>query len=109
MNITSINEPGIITLIKNNFFILTGAMGAGKSTVLNKIREKGISCIEEPAREILKEQRRINGEGVPEKNPKEFNNLMLQRMIRQYNINSDKNEIIIFDREFLTSSVIMNC
>lgn len=73
-------------------------MGAGKSTVLNKIREKGYSCVEEPAREILKEQRRVNGEGVPEKNPKEFNDLMLQRMIRQYNFNSDKNEIIIFDR-----------
>lgn len=73
-------------------------MGAGKSTVLNRIREKGYLCVEEPAREILKEQRRINGDGVPEKNAKEFNNLMLQRMIHQFDINSDKNEIIIFDR-----------
>ena len=44
-------------------------MGAGKSTVLNSIKEKGILCIEEPAREILKEQRKINGAGVPEINP----------------------------------------
>ena len=86
------------TLIKNNFFILTGAMGAGKSTAIQKINERGFFCIEEPAREILKEQRKINGTGVPEKNPEEFNQLMLSRMILQYNINIDKNDIIIFDR-----------
>jgi predicted ATPase len=85
-------------LIKNNFFVLTGAMGAGKSTVLNSIKEKGIFCIEEPAREILKEQRKINGDGVPEKNAEIFNQLMLQRMIGQYENNFDKKEIIIFDR-----------
>lgn len=73
-------------------------MGAGKSTVLNSIKEKGILCIEEPAREILKEQRKINGDGVPEKNAETFNQLMLQRMIGQYESNFDKKEIIIFDR-----------
>lgn len=73
-------------------------MGAGKSTVLQKIKEKGFKCVEEPAREILKEQRKINGNGVPEKNAEEFNYLMLQRMIRQYDSNINKNENIIFDR-----------
>ncbi len=73
-------------------------MGAGKSTVLQKIREKGFNCVEEPAREILKEQRKINGNGVPEKNAEEFNLLMLQRMIRRYDNNINKKEVIIFDR-----------
>jgi len=73
-------------------------MGAGKSTVLQKIREKGFKCAEEPAREILKEQRKINGNGVPEKNAEEFNYLMLQRMILQYESNINKKEIIVFDR-----------
>lgn len=73
-------------------------MGAGKSTVLNSIREKGFLCIEEPAREILKEQRNINGDGVPEINAELFNQLMLQRMIGQYEKNIKKKETIIFDR-----------
>ena len=73
-------------------------MGAGKSTVLQKIREKGFNCVDEPAREILKEQRKINGNGVPEKNAWMFNRLMLSRMIYQYKSNIDKDYIIIFDR-----------
>ncbi|HMS32970.1 MAG TPA: AAA family ATPase [Ignavibacteria bacterium] len=85
-------------MIKNNYFVLTGAMGAGKSTVLNSIKEQGHLCVEEPAREILKGQRKINGEGVPEKNAELFNQLMLQRMIGQYENNVNKKEIIIFDR-----------
>ena len=73
-------------------------MGAGKSTVLNSIKEKGILCIEEPAREILKEQRKINGAGVPEINPGFFNELMLSRMIFQYKNNINSDNVIIFDR-----------
>jgi len=86
------------TLIKNNFFILTGAMGAGKSTVIQKINGRGFSCIDEPAREILKVQRSINGSGVPERNAWMFNQLMLSRMLYQYKSNIDKDHIIIFDR-----------
>ncbi len=85
-------------MTKNNFFILTGAMGAGKSTVTQKINERGFFCIEEPAREILKEQRSINGSGVPERNAWMFNQLMLSRMIYQYKSNIDKDYVIIFDR-----------
>jgi predicted ATPase len=73
-------------------------MGAGKSTVMNRIREKGFLCIDEPAREILKEQRKIKGDGVPEINAGLFNQLMLSRMIFQYNSNADSRNIIIFDR-----------
>ncbi len=83
---------------KDNYFILTGAMGAGKSTVLSKLKEKNYICIEEPARVILKEQRAIGGEGLPEINPALFNELMLSRMISQYKENFHKDEITIFDR-----------
>ena len=85
-------------MIRDNYFIITGAMGAGKTTVINLIREMNIHCIDEPARVILKEQRSINGEGVPERNPALFNHLMLERMIRQYIDNSHRSELIIFDR-----------
>lgn len=73
-------------------------MGAGKSTVLRKISDKGYFCIEEPAREILKEQRKINGDGVPELNAGLFNQLMLSRMIFQYKLSIKSDNVIIFDR-----------
>lgn len=73
-------------------------MGAGKSTVLNILKELDYVCIEEPARVILKEQRSKGGDGVPEKNPELFNKLMLSRMIHQYKSSSDNDRVIIFDR-----------
>jgi len=85
-------------MIKNNYFILTGAMGGGKSTILNLLREKGYLCVDEPARHILAEQRSIEGDGIPEKTPELFNQLMFSRSINQYKINSKYNDVIFFDR-----------
>lgn len=83
---------------KNNYFILTGAMGAGKSTLLNQILSENITLIPEPARQILAEQRSINGNGVPETNPKLFTELMLSRAIFQYRELENHPGPVIFDR-----------
>lgn len=85
-------------MTRNNYFVMTGAMGAGKTTVIEILRDMNILCIEEPARVILKEQRSINGDGVPEKNPALFNHRMLLRMIEQYRNNAGSSELILFDR-----------
>lgn len=55
-------------MTKNNFYVLSGAMGGGKSAVLASLKAFGIPCIPEPTREILAEQRQIKATGVPEKN-----------------------------------------
>lgn len=85
-------------MTRNNYFVLTGAMGAGKSTVLSILRKMKCVCIEEPARVILKEQRSTGGMGVPEVNAELFNKLMLSRMILQFESNSGNESVIIFDR-----------
>lgn len=85
-------------MIKINFYILSGAMGGGKSAVLSRLRELGIHCVPEPAREILAEQRRIKAMGVPEKNADLFSMLMLSRSIHNYSENSSVEEAVVFDR-----------
>jgi len=82
----------------NNLFILTGAMGAGKSTVLGEISKIGIECVPEPARQILKEQRSIGGNGVPERDPGLFSELMLSRSVYQYIERETTEKAIILDR-----------
>lgn len=67
-----------------NFYILTGAMGAGKSTVLAQLKVKGFTTVNEPAREILAEQRAIEGVGVPESNRSLFTELLLSRAMCRY-------------------------
>jgi predicted ATPase len=86
-------------MYKNNYFILTGAMGGGKSTVLELLSMPCVSCVPEPARQILYEQRLISSNGVPEKDPNLFNRLMLSRATKFYMDNlSEKTGICIFDR-----------
>src|SRR5580658_3519657 len=79
-------------------FVITGAMGSGKSTVLKLLQAEGLNVIEEPARQILAEQRSINDEGVPEKNPRYFSQLMLSRAIYQFKQTQEFDGKVIYDR-----------
>ncbi len=73
-------------------------MGGGKSTILQQLKKRGFMVIDEPARQILAEQRNIGGEGIPEKNPQLFTELMLSRAIFQFKEMHDYQGPIIFDR-----------
>jgi len=88
----------MIQTSKDNYFVLTGAMGAGKSTILEELRKLGITCIDEPARQILAEQRIIQGDGVPDKNQKLFTDLILSRSISQFKQMQNFQGPVIFDR-----------
>ena len=84
-------------MVKDRFFVLTGAFGSGKSTLLEHLQLRGIRVIVEPARPILAEQRSIEGNGLPEKDPQLFVELMLSRMLQAYH-QSDGSGTILFDR-----------
>ncbi|MGE4349776.1 MAG: AAA family ATPase [Candidatus Berkiella sp.] len=79
-------------------FVITGAMGSGKSTIVRQLRTLGFCCVDEPAREILKEQRAIDGEGVYDKDKKLFKELMLSRSLLRYEEMKDKQTPCFFDR-----------
>ena len=82
----------------SRFFVLTGAIGGGKSTVIDQIGRIGIECIPEPARQILREQRSVAGKGVPEDDPSLFCQLMLSRAIKLYTDRYSTNHAVVFDR-----------
>lgn len=81
-----------------NYFVLTGAMGAGKSTIVKESRKLGLVCIDEPARQILAEQRAIDGDGIPEQDPKLFTELLLSRSIYQFQQMADQQVPVLYDR-----------
>lgn len=83
---------------KNNYFILTGAMGAGKSTILKELIALKFMCVEEPARPIIAQQRGIGGEGIYDKDTKLFIELMLSRAIFQFQQAQSYEGPVIFDR-----------
>lgn len=85
-------------MVKSNLIILTGAPGSGKSTLLRLLRERGCACVDEPARQIISEQRAIGGSGVSDRNPALFIDLMLSRAIARYQDIQDTSGAVIFDR-----------
>ncbi|MDF9798891.1 putative ATPase [Catalinimonas alkaloidigena] len=81
-----------------HYFILTGAMGSGKSTLCTELEKLHIPVIHEPARQILAEQRSFGGRGVPEIDPQHFTDLMLSRAIYHYREHAQVTHPILFDR-----------
>jgi predicted ATPase len=86
------------TVQQSFYYIITGAMGGGKSTIIEHLLKNKIVCVSEPARDILSEQRSIKADGVPEINPDLFTKLMLSRSVHNYKQNIMTKTPIIFDR-----------
>lgn len=82
----------------DKFIILTGPFGSGKSTLLQHLQCLGFQGIAEPARQILAEQRSIDGNGLPGKDARLFVDLMLSRMIGEYNRIENPSAPVFFDR-----------
>jgi predicted ATPase len=81
-----------------NRFVVTGAPGSGKTPILRELVRLGFIGVNEPAREILAEQRAIGGNGVPDKAPQLFCDLMLERAIADYQRLGGAGEPAFFDR-----------
>jgi len=84
--------------IQRNFFIITGSPGSGKSTILQEMKNIAMAVVDEPARQILAEQRSFGGNGLPEKDPVLFTELMLSRAICQFKQLQERNVPVLFDR-----------
>jgi predicted ATPase len=78
--------------------VLTGAPGTGKSAILAGLAAAGTSVIDEPAREILREQRQAGASGIVERRPGTFVDLLLQRSIEKYLAARRSGMNVIFDR-----------
>ena len=81
----------------NQRYVITGAPGTGKTAIINALKERGYSCVDENSREIIAEQIINGGEILPWKNQIAFENLISSKRAKQY-ASIPKNEIYFFDR-----------
>tara|TARA_R110002167_G_scaffold190051_1_gene392293 strand:- start:4263 stop:4601 length:339 start_codon:yes stop_codon:yes gene_type:complete len=86
--------------MSNNFYIITGGPGVGKTTLVNQLKTEGYTIIPEVARNIIQEQIAINSNGLPWENKELYTNLMLEASISDYKniIKGYTNDICFFDR-----------
>lgn len=83
---------------RDNFYVLTGCSGGGKSTILEALRARGFLCIDEVGRTIVKEQLRIGGDGTPWQDPRRFCELALSRAMYVYDQVGERRRPVFFDR-----------
>ncbi|SFC64656.1 Predicted ATPase [Parapedobacter composti] len=94
---------------KNNFYVITGGPGVGKTTLLNKLAQTGYLTIEEEARRIIKEQMAIGGNGLPWKNKIAYAQLMLDASVKTFEKISSNGFLppVFFDRGILDAVCYM--
>lgn len=85
-------------IIKNNYVVISGCSGGGKSTLLSELVSRGYSVVLEPGRQIVKEQHAIEGDALPWINPQKFLDLALSRYLHQFNSQETSDQFIFFDR-----------
>jgi len=99
------------TLLKNeNFFVLTGGPGVGKTTLLKALQKLGFHTVEEEARKIIKKQIKTHSHGLPWKNKKHYAKLMYEASVKSYaqEIAKKENVLTFFDRGLLDTIGYMN-
>jgi len=85
-------------IIKDNFYIITGGPGVGKTTLIDELRKRGYNFVPEVAREIIRHQIDSEGDALPWGNQKEYSKLMLEHSVRDFVNLSESDEMFFFDR-----------
>ncbi len=67
-----------------NFYVITGGPGAGKTTLLHELQNRGCYCVNEIAREIIREQVLTNGEALPWKDQEQYLELMFEYSVDSF-------------------------
>ena len=84
--------------VKNNFYVLTGGPGSGKTTLIEQFRGMGYNCVSEAGRKIIKEQLALGGSALPWLDATSYSELMLQSSIQDYTRLSNEIDLFFFDR-----------
>ncbi|MET9293613.1 AAA family ATPase [Streptomyces sp. NPDC003077] len=80
------------------FIVVTGGPGAGKTTLVERLAERGIRTAPEAGRSVIKDQMAIAGRALPWIDPDLFAELMLAQDMRSYRAASAHSGPVVFDR-----------
>lgn len=91
-------QPRLVETKADQFVVLTGCSGAGKSSLLAELARRGFPVFEEPGRQIVKEQAYIGGDAFPWQNPGKFLEQCIFRAMHQMISAARSDRRSFFDR-----------
>ena len=92
-------------MTKNNFYVITGGPGGGKTSLLESLASKGYNYIPETARQIIK--KRLSTGLTPRPDAKTFAREIFDHDIKNFISNSDLSSLLFFDRSFMDSASML--
>jgi predicted ATPase len=92
-------------MTKNNFYVITGGPGAGKTSLLESLASKGYHYIPETARQIIKE--RLARGLTPRPDAKTFAQAIFDQDWTNFISNSNLSSLLFFDRSFIDSACML--
>ena len=87
-----------MAFVHNNFHIITGGPGAGKSTLIDALAGLGYSTVRESGRAIIRHQLAIGGNALHTGDRALFLELMIERTMADYEAASGETGPVFFDR-----------
>ena len=92
-----------------NFYLLTGGPGTGKTSLIHTLQHAGFKTVEEDARRIIKEQIAIGGNALPWANKELYAICMFNASLSSFKQMEQRNYIepIFFDRGMLDAICYM--
>ncbi|MEC7838601.1 MAG: AAA family ATPase [Chlamydiota bacterium] len=93
-------------LNNENYVVISGCSGGGKSSILTELANRGYSIVLEPGRQIVKEQTAIDGDALPWTNLDKFLELALSRYLLMYNSEQEKTQFVFFDRSIIDALLV---
>ncbi len=82
----------------DNFYIISGGPGAGKTTLIDALGALGYITVPEAGRAILEEQGWLGGSAMPEEDREKYGQLMAERSIEAYLSVQEVTGPVFFDR-----------
>lgn len=84
--------------VNTNLYVITGGPGVGKTSLIMTLREQGFLCVDEVARELIREQVEAGGNALPWMNTISYTTLMLERSVKSYLEHITSEDLLFFDR-----------
>ena len=85
-------------ILKNNFYVITGGPGCGKTTLIDELCRRGYDHVPEAARAIIRQQVNTHGDALPWMDTRKYSDMMLSWSVRDFTMRTGSDRLCFFDR-----------
>jgi predicted ATPase len=94
-------SPAAVEAARNYYVVISGCSGAGKSSLLRELADRGYRVFAEPCRQIIKEQNYIGGDAIPSKDFYKCTELCVSRSMHNMISAAATTSHVFFDRSIV--------